>query len=181
MSAKDFDDDITEEASEPELEGRGVTLEDFVALMPGHQSTFIFTPCRQPARCHGAGCAFPAALISCQHLDSGKIRMVSPTTWLIQNRSVEQMTWWPGHPMLIKDRLVVDGGWIERPGVTILNMYRRPRLKPGDGDLGPWCTHVREVYGEADAAHIIRWLAHRVQQPGEDQPRAGAGRRAGHR
>ena len=173
MSAKDFDDDITEEVSEPELEGRGVTLEDFVALMPGHQSTFIFTPCRQPWPGANVNARLPRVPLLDQFgqplLDEkGKIRTISPTTWLIQNRSVEQMTWWPGHPMLINDRLVVDGGWIERPGVTILNMYRRPRLKLGVADqAGPWCTHVREVYGEADAAHIIRWLAHRVQQPGE--------------
>jgi hypothetical protein len=157
----------------PNSKGRGVALEDFVALMPGHHSTFIFTPCRQPWPGANVNARLPRRRLLDQFgqpvLDEkGKIRTISPTTWLIQNRSVEQMTWWPGRPMLIKDRLVVDGGWIERPGVTILNMYRQPRLKTGDADqAGPWCTHVREVYDEADAVHIIRWLAHRVQLPGE--------------
>ena len=42
MSAKDFDDDITEEVSEPEFEGRGVTLEDFVAYDAGASKHFHF-------------------------------------------------------------------------------------------------------------------------------------------
>ena len=87
MSAKDFDDDITEEASEPELEGRGVTLEDFVALMPGHQSTFIFTPCRQPWPGANVNARLPRVPLLDQFgqplLDEkGKIRTISPTTWL---------------------------------------------------------------------------------------------------
>ena len=64
MSAKDFDDDITEEASEPEPEGRGVTLEDFVAYDAGASGTYIFTPCRRAwARCkrERAAAASPAA------------------------------------------------------------------------------------------------------------------------
>ena len=35
------------------------------------------------------------------------------------------MTWAPGMPVLIPDRLVVDGGWIERSGVICLNLYPR--------------------------------------------------------
>ena len=36
---------IVEEVTEPEPEGRGVTLDDFVAYMPMH--SYIFTPCRE--------------------------------------------------------------------------------------------------------------------------------------
>ena len=42
------------------------------------------------------------------------------------------MTWAPGMPVLIADRLVVDGGWFDRPGVTSLNLYRAPRMRLGD-------------------------------------------------
>ena len=42
----DFEDEYTEERSEPCPEGRGVNLEDFVAYMPAH--FYIFTPCREP-------------------------------------------------------------------------------------------------------------------------------------
>ena len=69
--------------------------------------------------------------------------------------------------MLIKDRLVVDGGWIERQDVTCFNLYRPPRIELGDaGKAGPWIDHVRKVYPD-DADHIITWLAHRVQRPQE--------------
>ena len=77
------------------------------------------------------------------------------------------MTWCPGFPMLINDRLVVDGGWIERAEVTCFNHYRPPRIKPGDAaKAGPWLDHVRKIYPD-DANHIIAWLAHRVQRPQE--------------
>jgi hypothetical protein len=36
---------VIAEVSGPETEGRGVTIEDFVAYMPKH--TYIFTPCRE--------------------------------------------------------------------------------------------------------------------------------------
>ena len=97
----------------------------------------------------------------------GKLVTISPSRWLDQNRPVEQMTWCPGFPMLIKDRLVVDGGWIERPEVTCFNHYRPPRIELGDASkAGPWLDHVRKIYPE-DADHTITWLAHRVQRPQE--------------
>jgi hypothetical protein len=77
------------------------------------------------------------------------------------------MTWCPGLPMLIPDRLVVAGGWIERPDVTCFNLYRPPRLKLGNaGEAGPWLEHVSKVFPD-DAEHIARWLAYRVQKPAE--------------
>jgi hypothetical protein len=45
MTGEDFDDDVVEEISGPEAEGRGVTIDDFVAYMPMH--AYIFTPCRE--------------------------------------------------------------------------------------------------------------------------------------
>jgi Family of unknown function (DUF5906) len=91
---------------------------------------------------------------------------ISATLWLDQNRPVEQMTWCPGLPMLISDRLVSDGGWIERKDVTCFNLYRPPRLKLGDASkAGPWLEHVHKVFEADDAAHCVVWLAHRVQLP----------------
>ena len=43
---KNFEEEYTEDVSAPCPEGRGVTLEDFVAYMPTH--VYIFTPCREP-------------------------------------------------------------------------------------------------------------------------------------
>ena len=78
------------------------------------------------------------------------------------------MTWAPARPLLIEDYLIVEGsGWVRRNGVTTLNLYLPPNIKLGDPDkAGPWLEHVRRVYPE-DSAHIIQWLAHRVQRPEE--------------
>jgi hypothetical protein len=69
--------------------------------------------------------------------------------------------------MLIKDRLISEGGWIARPGCSVFNLYRPPTLAPGDAKFAtPWLDHVHRVYPH-EADHIIRWLAHRVQRPQE--------------
>ena len=39
-------------------------------------------------------------------------------------------------PKLIPNRLVVDGGWIAREGVTCFNLYRPPRIELGDATQG---------------------------------------------
>jgi Family of unknown function (DUF5906) len=99
---------------------------------------------------------------------NGEVKEIAPTAWLDLHRSVEQMTWCPGEPMLIPDKLfVAAGGWVERPGVTSLNHYRPPLLEPGNAaEADRWLDHVHKVYPE-DAEHIVRWLAHRVQRPAE--------------
>ena len=128
-----------------------------MAYMPQH--VYIFTPCREP---------WPAASINARLgkvpvVVGGKHVMLPASTWLDQNRPVECMTWAPGFPTLIKDRLAVDSGWIEREDVTT---FRPPRIQPGDASkAGPWPA-VRKIYPD-DADHIIAWLAHRVQRPGE--------------
>ena len=70
--------------------------------------------------------------------------------------------------MLIQDRLVADGGWIERTGCNDLQSVPAADdssvatpTRPGPGSI----MFVR-VFGD-DADHIIQWLAHRVQLPQE--------------
>lgn len=49
----------------------------------------------------------------------------------------------------------------------MFNLYRPPRLEPGDpAGAERWLNHVYAVYPD-DADHIVRWLAHRVQRPAE--------------
>jgi hypothetical protein len=69
--------------------------------------------------------------------------------------------------MLIADKVIADGGWIERPGCTVFNLYRPPTLPRGEaGGAALWLDHLRRIYpNEAD--HIIHWLAHRVQRPAD--------------
>ena len=164
------DSGFTEEITPPDTEGRGVTIDDFVAYMPTH--AYIFTPCRE----FWAGASVNSRLPRVPVLDKhgrpkrdtkGKPITKLPTKWLDQKRPVEQMTWCPGLPMLIPDRLVVAGGWIERLDVTCFNLYRPPRLKLGDaGAAGPWLQHIHAIFPD-DATHIMAWLAQRVQTPAE--------------
>ena len=86
--------------------------------------------------------------------------------WIDQNRAVEQMTWVPGQGLLIHDRLISEGGWIERAGVTCFNLYRPPTIEPGDAaKVDPWLEHVHKVFNDEDAEWIIKWCAQRVQYP----------------
>jgi hypothetical protein len=164
----DCDDAFTEKVSEPCFEGAGVTIDDFQAYMPTH--SYIFTPCREMWPATSVNARIPPVPV----LDAtgkpkrknGKIVTVSASRWLDQNQPVEQMTWAPGLPMLIPDRLVSNGGWIDRKDVTCFNLYRPPQLKLGDADkASPWIDHAHELFNEEDAKHIIKWLAQRVQHP----------------
>lgn len=130
-----------------------VRLEDFVAYMPMHN--YIFTPTRE---------MWPSSSVNAR---IPPIRKSSASAWLDANAPVEQMTWAPGLPMLIKNKLISEGGWIERKGVTCFNLYRPPTIERGDPTkVEPWLNHVGKVYGN-DNKHIIKWLAQRVQRPQE--------------
>jgi Primase C terminal 2 (PriCT-2)/Family of unknown function (DUF5906) len=140
----------------------GVGLDDFFAYMPMH--TYIFAPCCTP---------WPAASVNARlpampgFDETGKRVLIPASRWLDKHRPVEQMSWAPGLPTLIRDRLIAEGGWFDRPGVTVFNIYRPPTLAGGDPARAErWIEHVKSVYPE-DADHIIRWLAHRVQRPAE--------------
>ena len=136
----------------------GVSLDDFHAYMPAH--SYIYVPTRE---------MWPASSVNTRvpPIKAPDGKSISPSTWLDQHRPVEQMTWCPGLPMLIPDRLVADGGWIEHEGVTCFNQYRPPTIVPGDASkAGPWLDHVKKVFGDS-TSHIVYWLAHRVQRPDE--------------
>jgi hypothetical protein len=82
------------------------------------------------------------------------------------NNGVEQATWAPGYPVLIRDKLMVDGQWTDRPAANCYNLYRPlPISGKGDATLaGPWVDHLQRVYSD-DAEHILGWFAWRVQRP----------------
>jgi hypothetical protein len=151
----------------PELP-TNVSLDDFYAYMPMHM--FIFAP---------SGELWPASSVNSRILpqllvgddgkrvlgDNEKPKTISASAWLDRNRPVEQMTWAPGQPMIIRDRLILDGGLMEKAGVSCFNLYKPPIIKSGDpAQAGPWLDHAREIFG-SDVDHIVRWLAHRVQRP----------------
>lgn len=94
-----------------------------------------------------------------------KVGRLNASTWINRNNSVEQMTWSPGDPALIKDKLVLQSGWIEKKGATVFNLYHPPHLKLGDPrNAERWVEHVRKVYPN-DAEYLIKWFAHRCQHP----------------
>jgi hypothetical protein len=98
----------------------------------------------------------------------GKPVMISASEWLAKYRSVESLTWDPGKPAFIHDYVVVDGGYIEKPGATTLNFYRPPpKIELGDAEQAlPWVEHWHALYPADEAKHIIAWLSCRVQHPG---------------
>lgn len=148
----------------------GVSLDDFAAYMPSHN--YIYKPTREPWPGNSVDARIPPVPLFDRNgqplLDAtGKQKTIAPSAWLDHHAAVEQMTWAPGEPMLIRNRLVADGGWIARSGVTCFNLYRPPIVKPGDAaKAGPWLEHGRKVFGD-DFEHIEKWLAHRAQRPHE--------------
>jgi Primase C terminal 2 (PriCT-2)/Family of unknown function (DUF5906) len=146
----------------------GVTLDDFRAYMPAHAYLYLPTHELWPGSSVNARIP-PVPLLDKDgkpKLDEdGKPKTLKANLWLDRNRPVEQMTWAPGYPELIADRVVDQGGWIEKPGVTVFNLYRAPTIPLGDpSGAGPWVEHIYRVYPD-DADHIIKYLAQRVQRP----------------
>jgi hypothetical protein len=148
-----------------------VDIDEFVAFSPTH--TFIHTLTGR----FWSTTAVNARLKPLELLDAkglpvrgkdGKPLTIKATTWLDRNRAVDDVTWAPGEPQLIKGKTVIDGGWIEHPRIVCFNLYRRSRLLLGDKHAAePWIAHVYKVFEPDDAAHIIKYLAHRVQRSHE--------------
>jgi hypothetical protein len=144
-------------AADPMNGAAPVRLDDFVAYMPSH--SYIFVPSRET----WAGASVNARIRPVKTKDGKEI---TAAAWLDRHRPVEQMTWAPGEPLMIRDRLIAEGGWFARPGCTVFNLYRPPAIAPAAGDVRPWLDHIRLIYGD-DSAHIVLWLAHRVRRPHE--------------
>ena len=129
-------------------------------------SSYIFAPSRQLWPGSNVNKCIPPICVGTD--EHGEPQFISASTWLAQNKPVEQMTWAPGLPMVIHDRLTLEGGWIERKGVSSSNLYRPPpAILSGDaGAADKWLDHVKKIYPEPEEAlHLISWLAHRVQHP----------------
>ena len=87
----------------------GVRLVDFYAYLPAHN--YIFVPTREPWPGSSVDMAVPP-------VDIGKEKPMRASAWLDINRAVVQMTWGPSEPLEIRDRIINDGGWVERKGVS---------------------------------------------------------------
>lgn len=149
-------------------DAKGVSVDDFHAHMPTHQ--YIFMPTREPWPASSVNSRIkPIPLLGKDgkpELDKdGEEIWMPASAWLDGNKPVEQMTWAPGLPEVIRNRLIAEGGWIDRPNVACLNLYRPPTIELGNAaEAGPWIDHLQRVYPN-DAKHITMFLSHRVQYP----------------
>ena len=147
----------------------GRHLSDFYAYMPRH--TYIFAPTGEIWI--GDQCQFAVAEGAGDEEErrprrsttNGKQRS-DANSWLDKHRPVEQMTWAPGLRLVVKDRLIAEGGWFEpRAATSSISTSRRCRsrrhrradhlARPCAADLSRRCRPYHP------------WLAHRVQQPEE--------------
>ena len=158
--------------STPQTENdRPVSMEDFCRYLI-QPNAYFFIPCRELWPGSSVNARLPRIPVltksgqpKCDK--NGKPISIPATEWIDENRRVEQTTWHPGLPMFIADQLAVAGGWVEKRGVISFNQYRAPRIVLGDSSKArPWIDHIHKIYPD-DAGHIIYWLAHHRQHPGD--------------
>jgi hypothetical protein len=79
-----------------------VCIDDFVAYMRSH--SYMYKPARQ---------LWPASSVNGRlgkRLDPIEKKLVPASVYLDRYQAVEQITWAPGEPMIVEDRLVSHGG-----------------------------------------------------------------------
>jgi hypothetical protein len=159
-------------AGTPQLSAKPgpIHRDDFFAYMTSH--TYIYVPTRDLWPASSVNSVVPPVPLVDRNGQpvlepNGKPKKIAPTKWLDKHRRVVGLTWAPGFPEIIRDRVVTQAGWRERRGAWIFNLYLPPVLVPGDAaKAGPWVELVNKVYPN-EAKHIAGFLAHRVQRPFE--------------
>jgi Family of unknown function (DUF5906) len=149
----------------------GVSLADLHAYLVQHK--YIFAPTGDLWPAESIDSIIPQIPLvnrkGAPVLDArGKQKTICASLWLDRNKPIAQLTWAPGFPVIVRDRLVSDGGWVKRKRTAVFNFYKPPpELAPGDpAKAGPWLDHVHKLFPD-DADHVIQWLACRVQFPAE--------------
>jgi hypothetical protein len=138
--------------------------------MPMHK--YLFVPTRELWPAASVNARIPPIKLTDESgkpvLDDNRKQVtIRASAYLDRWKPIEQMTWAPSQSLIIRDRLMFEGGWIERRGVNCLNLYHPPTIVPGDpAKADKWLSHVRYVYPD-HADHMVTWFAHRVQAPRE--------------
>ena len=115
---------------------------DFFAYMPEHR--YIFVPsrdlwpassvnarCEPPTHADGAPVTKPVKRTGKHGADVLVDVPMSATEWLDEHQPIDQMTWAPGAPMVVRDTLVSNGGWFVLPGCAVFTFYTfRRRFNP---------------------------------------------------
>jgi len=96
----------------------GVNLDNFYSIM-NRSGTYIFIPCRDCWPRASIDARLPRMPVlnkngTPKRDRNGKIITEPASRWLDKNRPVEALTWAPGLPLKIPDRLISLGGWIKR-------------------------------------------------------------------
>jgi hypothetical protein len=140
-------------------------LGDFYAVPATNQ--ILFMPSRELWPISSVNSVLPP--VPTGEKRNGKLVVIKATEWLKRYRRAEQITWAPGLPQIIEDRMILEGGWRDHSGAHCLNLYLPPPppVLAGDASLAtPWLDHFHRLYPEDDD-DMVNWLAHRVQRPGE--------------
>jgi phage/plasmid primase-like uncharacterized protein len=162
LCGDDFNDDLAkgkkaEDYRATEKQPVGWTYDNFLAYLPMNKFICIDTRDLWPAE--SVNSQLPWKRV-------GKVD-VPPSRWLSKHQAVQQMTWAPGRPLIIEDKVISEGGFIDRPDSRILNLYRPPIVKTGNAaDVKPWLDHIERVYPD-EVQELVAWFAHRVQRPEE--------------
>ena len=134
----------------------GVGLEDFVAYMPQH--CYIFKPTRETWPASSVNARVPLVVVDGTGRptldEAGKQKFQSASAWLDQNRAVEQMTWMPGDPMLIRGGSSRKAAGSRGRAATSTCIGRRS-IAPGDAAQAAagGSTTSFKVYGRRRSAH----------------------------
>jgi hypothetical protein len=137
-----------------------VPIERFVFLGPGNNYLY------RPTGDEWIAAAVDAAVSPINV--NGKI--IRATEWLKQHQLCTSMTCDPD----LKEDFVrgVDcrnGELVPMEGSAVFNKYRPPNIVCGDAALAlPGLDHIHKVFNkEGDAEQFLKYMAHRVQKPGE--------------
>jgi hypothetical protein len=148
--------DKTQDDQDEQERQRSLPLSDFIAHSPDH--SYIHRP---------TGEMWSMGAVNARVMPVGKPKPISASTWLDRNNAVEQQTWLPGEPQIIEDKLVVQGGFIDKKGARAFNLYRPPEIiTSNNGEIAFWRDHLHALWPD-EADQIEQWFAHRAQRPGE--------------
>jgi Primase C terminal 2 (PriCT-2)/Family of unknown function (DUF5906) len=160
MADEAFDDGVPM----PDAKVR-VTRLDFFAHM--ETGKFVYFP---------TGMLWPATSVNARLGPSGVMgpnnKMVPMSEVLKRTRAVDQVSWMPGRPQIVRNVVVTKAGVEVEPDNVVLNLYRAPLRVDGVAQHSlPWRRHLEMLYPD-DAEWITKWMAHCIQKPWEKKNHA---------
>src|ERR1700722_20369295 len=123
-------------------------INDFYAYLPEHKYLNIVT-----------GDLWPSESVN--SIRRGMSRALD------KSRAVQQQTWCPGQPMIIKNSVVLEAGFTTHEGYNVFNRYKPADFEQVENpDARRWHELLEFLYPD-DADHIEKYFAFKVQHPGE--------------